>query len=312
MNIIRYYNQNRIKIWLIIIAVVLIIFMVHTVNNITKNKVQQEEEARRQETITKSKSNEADYTNESQSIISGGSVSDKYQKDFGKLVDQFLTFCKNHEPEQAYGLLTQDCKNILYPTVEIFKNQYYAPKFSTEKLYNFQSWTASDSYIYLVKIYDNMLATGKGTGNEYIQEYVSVMRENGTYKLNVGGLVGTHIRNAETTKDNITIKVEKSEVYMDYEIANIVVKNENPYVIVLDTRNETDSTYLVNTNNIPFEAMLYENDEDDFIIEPNQEKSIKIKFSNSYQSGTGVEKYVFSDIALEGKQKNTREITVEV
>ena len=101
--------------------------------------------------------NNVNYENQSKSLISGGTVSETHQDEFGKLLDSFLTYCKNHEPEKAYGLLSQDCKNILYPNEKVFEQQYYKGKFSSEKKYSFQSWTSKETNIYLVKIFKNML-----------------------------------------------------------------------------------------------------------------------------------------------------------
>ena len=38
-------------------------------------------------------------------MVTGGNVSDSVKNKFGDLVDTFLGYCKNHEPEKAYGLL---------------------------------------------------------------------------------------------------------------------------------------------------------------------------------------------------------------
>ncbi len=301
----RYYNQNRMGIWITIIAVIFIIVIIQTLNNMVKKEAQ----TSNTQGVTNTQTNEVDYASQSNPVTGGDAVPDTYQQDYGTLIDHFFTYCKNHEPEKAYGLLTQDCKDILYPTLEIFKEQYYAPKFTKEKTYTFQSWaTSSGVMIYFVKIYDNMLATGKGNSQKYIEEYVSVMKENDTYKLNVSGFIGKQKKETEASENNITITIKSSEIYMDYEIAYVTVKNDNPYDIVLDSRNDTDTIYLENTNGVAFEAMLFENQDSDFAIGANQEKQLKIKFSNPYQSGTRTARYVFSDIIVDNQKIG---ITVE-
>ncbi len=287
----RYYNQNRGKVWLMVIVILFIILLIQTLSGIAKKENQTNVEAEQNSIL----SNEIDYTNQSQAMIEKDNVPEIYQQDFGDLVNSFLTYCKNHVPEKAYDLLTQECKDIFYPTLEIFEEQYYEPKFSTEKIFTFQSWTASKSYIYLAKIYDNMLATGRGN-DKYIQDYLSVVEENGVYKLNVNGFIGSLQRNAKSEDEDVSITVKSSEMYMDYEIANIVVKNNCPYDIVLDTRENTNTVYLVNDNGAKFEAMLFENKESDLKVKANQEKTIRIKFSSPYQEGSLATEYVFSDV----------------
>ena len=181
---IRFYNQNRGKVIFTIIGIIFILVMVSLFNNVYKQKSKEESEKIAEEANDVEKNK---YRNESKSLVSGGEVSGTKKNDFGDLIENFLSYCKNHEPAKAYGLLSNDCKNVLYPDEFIFEEQYYKTKFSTSKRYSFQSWTSSDSYIYLVKIFDDMLATGTGSSQNYIQDYFSVIEEDGQYRLNING-----------------------------------------------------------------------------------------------------------------------------
>ena len=292
-KVFRLYNQNRIKVWITILILIFAIVIIRTLNEIYKGDKDQNNTIA--ENITE---NKVSYENQSKSLVSGGTVSETHQDEFGKLIDNFLTYCKNHEPEKAYGLLSQDCKNILYPNEKIFEQQYYKSKFTGEKKYSFQSWTSKETNIYLVKIFKNMLATGTGSSENYIQDYISIVKENDTYKLNVNGFVGKAQRKAEKNKDGLTIKVNYSEIYMDYEIVNVTVKNNTENTVLLDSRRSTATTYLLDVNDNKFEAMLYECSEDDLIINPGEEKEIKIKFSNPYREKVNAKEYVFSDIYM--------------
>ena len=185
----------------------------------------------------------------------------------------------------------------------------YYPKFSTEKVYQFQNWAAKGAYVYLVKIYENTLASGKGSNEVYIQDYITVVMENGTYKLNVNNFVGKVHQNAEASSEKVNIKVESSEIYMDYEIATITVKNNREEDIWLDSRRKTNSTYVVDSNEAKSEALLYENSDEDLQIKAGEEKQIKIKFSDTFQSGRSIKQYVFSDVRIQGYP---RKIIVEV
>ena len=307
----RLYNQNRRAVWVAILAIVFAIVLVNTLNGIYRDAKKQDNSIEKN-----TEENEVSYKNQSESLVSGGYVSESHQNQFGKLIDNFLTYCKNHEPEKAYGLLSQDCKNVLYPNEKIFEEQYYKGKFTGEKKYSFQSWTSKDAYIYLVKIFNNMLATGMGSSENYIQDYISIVRENDTYKLNVNGFVGKVQRNAQKSKNGLTIKVNYSEIYMDYEIANIIVKYDTEKTVLLDSGKYTDTTYVMDANSNKFEAMLYENSESDLKIGPGEEKEIKIKFSNPYREKMNAEKYVFSDIYMDADKvyygNNNEEIVVEL
>lgn len=303
----RLYNQNRKTVWITISVLIFAIVIIRTLNGMYKENNEQNNVIA--ENVTE---NKVSYENQSKSLVSGGTVSETHQDEFGTLLDNFLTYCKNHEPEKAYGLLSQDCKNILYPNETIFEEQYYKGKFTGEKKYSFQSWTSKETHIYLVKIFNNMLATGMGSSENYIQDYISIVKENDTYKLNVNGFVGKAQRKVEKSKNGLTIKVNYSEIYMDYEIIDITVKNDTENTVLLDSRKNTGTTYLLDVNDNKFESMLYENSEEDLIIKPGEEKEIKIKFSNPYREKMNAKEYVFSDIYMNVDNVNHASNNIEI
>ena len=321
MNIFRWYNQNRGKFWATILVIVFLLLIIYTLNYLYK--VQDQERNNR---IAENSSNTTNSTQENvvqnpnrkqnQSMISGGTVPEGYEDIFSDLINNFFTYCKNHEPEKAYDLLSTDCKEILYPNVQIFIDQYYKNKFSNEKLYSFQSWTSKEMFIYQVRIYNNMLATGQGSDQQYIQDYVSIVNDNGEYKLNVDGFLRTFARGKEQTKNGITIKIDSSEIYMDYEILNVFVTNNTKDTVLLDSKTETDSVYAQDKNKVKFEAMLYENKDEELEIEPWSEKQIKIKFSNSYREGNNMKSITFSDVYANSENveygENNLEFTIEL
>lgn len=294
-NLIRLYNQNRLKIWIIVIGIIIAITLVQIINNsikesnIEKNKnlIAQEQE----------KYNNQKYTNESKSMVSGGTVSESKQNTYGNLIDKFFTYCINGEPEKAYDLLSSDCKKVLYPSENIFEELYYNGKFNGNKKYSFQSWSSSSEYIYLVKIYDNMLATGKDNTANYLQDYVTVIDEgNDNYKISLSSFIEIKSIEKNVSKDGISILIKDSYVYMDYQIFNVEVSNKTNNIISLVDYSNNKSICATDNNGIEFMALLNENTEEEFIISKQKKKNIKIKFSNSYRVGNGIQKIKFYNI----------------
>ena len=303
-KLIRFYNQNVRKVWTIVLIIVFALMIISAFNSMYKKRSEdRNKEIQSGEYIQK-------YHNESESMVSGGYVPDSVREDFGDLIDSFFSYCKNHEPEKAYGLISNDCKQLLYPTEEVFEEQYYKNKFKADKLYSFQSWTASDTYIYLVKIFDNMLATGSGSSQEYIQDYVSVVKENGEYKLNINSYIGRVSIEKKYSKDGLTIEVLDRYIFMDYGIYSLKIQNNSGSTVLLDSMEETNKTYVVDEDNIKSEAMLYENTKDDLTIIPNTEKEIQIKFSDVYQEKNMIEKMVFEDVRVDLDMKMKIEIDI--
>lgn len=294
-NLIRMYNQNRIKIWIIVIGIIIAITLVQIINNAVKeNNIEKNRNLIAQE---QEKYNNQKYTNESKSMVSGGVVSESKQNTYGNLIDEFFTYCINKEPEKAYDLLSSDCKKVLYPSEKIFEELYYNEKFNGNKKYSFQSWSSSSEYIYLVKIYDNMLVTGKDNTSNYLQDYVTIVDEgNSNYKISISSFIEIEPIEKSVSKDGISILIKESYVYMDYQVFNIEVSNTTNNTISLVDYSNNKSLCATDINGIEFNALLNENTEEDFIISSQKKKNIKIKFSNSYRVGNGIQKIKFSNI----------------
>lgn len=311
-NIIRFYNQNRIKIFIFIFAVVFVFVIIQLLNSIEAEKV-----AYKNNNTEINKTQEKKYEEESKSIISGKDVDDIYKEDFGKLIDSFLSYCKNHEPEKAYELLSTDCKNILYPTFEFFKEGYYEKRFLGDKMYSFQSWTSNDTYIYLVKVFENILSSAN-INADYIQDYISIVEEGNNYKLNINNYLGNISFNTKTVEEDIEIKVETAQIYMDYQLYTIKITNNSQNHLLLDTQNKTNSIYIREDNDSKFEAAIYEKLEEDLIVNANQTKTIEFKFYDSYREGINVTELVFSDIVkdynkyLQNKENYKERIEISI
>ena len=50
-----------------------------------------------------------------------------------KLVEQFLEYCKNNKIEEAYNLISDECKKEKYKTLADFKTNYYNKIFNKKR-----------------------------------------------------------------------------------------------------------------------------------------------------------------------------------
>ena len=295
-RLLHLYNQNRLKVWIIIFAIICGWLMLQVVNNAIKENRLSEQNIQQETT-----SNVVSYYNESKSIISEGRISNKYSEDLGNIITQFFTYCIEHQPEYAYTMLTDDIKKELYPTLDVFIELYYNGKFDGDKQFSFQSWTTADKlYIYQVRIYDNMLSTGK-TNDNYIEDFVVVIPDEGGYKISVNGYLEETAINKISENDMLTIEVATVDRYIDYEIYTLRIKNKINERVLLDTKRNTNTCYLQDSLGNKFEALLYENNDEDILLNANESKTIKIKFNDSYRENMELDKIVFGDIVKEGE-----------
>ena len=295
----RFYNQNRKKIWLMIGIIAFVFLIIQLLNNIAKEH--NEKDRQQHENIESTETtfnNVVSYDKQSESIISDDKVSGEKKVTYGKLIDEFFTYCINHNPEKAYELLSTDMKNNMYESEALFESLYYSSKFEGNKQYSFQSWTTGNNrYTYQVKIFDDMLSTGK-SNNSYIEDYVTIVEENESYKLNVNSYIGKEIINVTAQNENISLQVINKYIYKDYQIFDIVVKNNTENQILLDTRENTKETYLLDNNDNKFEALLYENSEKDLLLKANEIKKIKIKFNIVENENLKIKSINFDNIVL--------------
>ena len=290
-KLLRFYNQNRLKIWTILLAIVLGYALLQVLNSAIANH--NTEENNEQETTS---NNVVSYRNESESMVTGGRVSSTYSEQIGQVINQFFTYCVNHDPQRAYDMVSNNTKQVLYQTEELFEKNYYQNKFNGNKQFSFQSWSRTDTlYIYQVRIFDNMLATGQ-TSDNYIEEYVTIAVEEGSYKLNLNSYLGRKQISVKNEDENLSIQVVMLDRYLDYEVYTLNVQNKTDSNILLDTKRKTNSCYVVDSMGNKFEALLYENSDEDLEILPNEMKTIQIRFSDAYREGLQIKSINFTDI----------------
>lgn len=291
-KLLRYYNQNKLKVWIIILAIVLGYALLQVLNSAIANQ-NTEEENKDQETTS---NNVVSYRNESESMVSGEKVSSLYSDEIGEVINQFFTYCINHDPQRAYDMVANDTKQLLYPTEQLFERNYYENKFAGNKQFSFQSWSSSDGiFTYQVRIFDNMLATGQ-TNDNYIEEYVTVTVDAGSYKLNLNSYIGRKQINAKNEDDNLYVQVGMVDRYLDYEVYTLNIQNKTDKSIIVDTRRDTDTCYVVDSLGNKFEAVLYENKSEDLEFSPKEMKTIQIRFSDAYREGLQIKSINFTDV----------------
>ena len=298
-NLTRYFNQNRKMIWIVIFVVIFVIIVIQLLNSFYKNSNKEEVGNSTSSNVT-----QKDYTNESQAMVQGSIGSKEKQDEFGALIDEFLTYCVNGQVSQAYSLLSNDCKKILYPTEKSFELNYYKSKFDTKKTYDFQLWSAIDkTYVYQVRIYGDMLSSGMINNEDYIQDYFSVIQDDNVYRINVSGYVKstTYGYNGDETEryvgeNNIGLMLKSIDSYMDYEIYHFMVNNYSDKNIFLNPLESYETLYLVDDKDNHINAMLTEITEDDFLVNANESKNIDIKFNRAYTTTTNVTKVCFERI----------------
>lgn len=289
-RLIKFYNQNRYIIWLSILIITAVILLIQILNNFL-NKKSDYTNIESQNTIPNAKNN-------NYSVISGTKV----DEEISSVIDEFMNYCNNGEIEKAYELLSNDCKNTLYPTLNDFVNQYYNKLLKVKKQYSYQAWiTNGNKYTYKIDFTEDMLSTGKPSTTS-ISDYYTVIKEKGKYELNINKFIDTIDINKTKSKNNITIEVNKKNVYMNYEIYEIKIVNNTSSRIMLDSLEETNTIFLEDESGQKYYCSKTEVLEEDLSVGMAQGKTIELKFSREYKPNKKVQTLKFSNIIINNKK----------
>lgn len=294
-----FYRENKEKIWKVLGIAILIYVLIRLMNNfiIQENKDKESSEG-----------NNVAQTNSaympSKAIISDSTVSTDETEKNTKIIDTFINYCNENKIEEAYNILSEDCKSELFKTIQDFYNDYYKDIFTEKKSYNLSAWINYGTVTYKVKILNDILSSGK-VDEEYIEDYYTVITENGEKKLSINGFVKKEEINKEKEVNGIKILVLDKYIYMDYEQYTIKITNDTDIRATIDTKENTETVFLTDTNGVTYSWYGHEVDNNDLILNGKENKTLNIKFNKMYNSNRKNKKISFTDIKLEGKEENT-------
>lgn len=292
-KLIRLYNQNRKLFMLTFIIIIAILVGIYLLNFVLSNINKQNQE----------KTNE-EYAVEDRKSIQEGS----YEIDTGErkdsnlyvlqksVIEDFIDRCNKKEYERAYYLVSDECKEVEFPTIEDFKEKYVDQIFDENKECTIQAW--SDN-VYLVKITEDLLATGKTPNESYIEEYITIA---GSDQLNINSYMGAKDLEIKNNKANVEIAVNKIYYYMNYAIVDIYVNNQRKTPILLDSKEETGSIFLKDEYKIEYVCEDYDRNVSDLIVEAGLNKEISLRFDLPYSKHNQIKTIHFSKILADYNQ----------
>ena len=204
MNIKRTIDKNYKLIGYIAIIIVFALFVIKSLNSYYEKK-EQTKKIEAAENATSNQIVETPETAPDYYSVESNSIE--------KTMRSFVQYCNNREIENAYKMITEECKTAMFPTVEDFEKIYINKLYNVEREYELLKWSTDGNIeTYQVTLYGNILATGNS--NNFTQEYCTFVKDsNGNYKLNINNYIYGEYRNIEKTINNITIKIGHVDIY---------------------------------------------------------------------------------------------------
>lgn len=270
----NFYKNNKQKISKFIkVFGLLILIGIALANSVGKNSNKNES------------TNEGTIYTPTKTVISGKDVDKEEYKKEENLVKTFVEYCNNRQIQEAYNLLTEECKGKLYPNIETFKKNYYDTIFNQNREVNLQSWVTNKKYnTYKVTFIEDIMAAGNYDNVKKFEDYITIVTKNDEQKLNINNYVKSEEINKTTKTDSLEINVKSVDTYMNSVKYYLEITNLTENDILLDTlKNKT--LKLVGTNGAEYaldDTNLFSSNL--IIYKNSKSKEIELKFTKQYGS----------------------------
>lgn len=285
-KLIRYYNQNRFKIWVFIIVIVFIILIIQLLNNIAKR---QNEETL--ENINKIETSNTDNNTQDQNnqIVIKNNEKNLSKTDIN-LINEFVKYCNNNEIDKAYDMLSDDCKTVLYPTANEFKLKYVQKIFNKTKTAEVEE-SIYNSLIYKITFYDDLLSSGSYNQNNVIQDYIKIVYDNNEKrKISLNKFVELKTINKIENNKSAYVKIIQKQIYINYEVYQVQITNRTENDMTL----YSNDIYIIDENQIQYRANI--NSKSQYTIKAGNTEIVNITFNKLFNNNKNIKSIMFSNI----------------
>jgi len=219
------------------------------------------------------------------------------QEPIEQLIDTYFNYCNGKQYEQAYKMISDNCKQVYYPTIDIFK-KYVDTVFNEDKIYYIQNFSNYDDvYIYRIRILENILKTGL-TGKQdlsYYEEKMAIEKnEQGNLVLSIRQFITSEQLNNVYEDDYMKIWIEKKDVYYEQEIYTMKIQNKTDDIIVIADGTEQYEIFL----QVGSQKRGAINDNNYIVLQPKEINSYKIGFTKFYDENNKIYGMAFNAVRV--------------
>lgn len=303
-NLFRKYNQNRKTIWAVIIIVAFFVILLQVIFGLirsSREKIWQQaiEEGNKQlqngQVNEVGQGNSVRQENTVPNNNSSNYIREQYRKTAQSILNQFVEYCNQNQIEEAYNMLTTDCKQVLFPTVNDFRQNYVSQVFKEKRAAKVEESMYADG-IYKVSYAKDILASGGYAQDGTLQDYVKLEKTNNETKISLNQFIQKEVLNKEIVANSIYVKAIQKQEYINYEIYKIQITNQSNQTILISTREKNNAVYLVDQKNIEYPSNIDEQAEEKLVVKPQATTILEIKFNKMYNTNRREKAIRFTDI----------------
>ena len=229
-------------------------------------------------------------------VMDDSTVPSKLQEPINEMISKFVQYCNDKDYDSAYNLLDDDCKEYLYTSVDEFK-VYVDNVYKTKKVYNIQNFSnVGNNYIYVVRILDDIIATGTNNGGYVYYEEKFVMKNTKDgLKMSIGGFVDKEDLNIVTEDEYLKFNIEYKLIDYETETYVTTVTNRSQYPIILQDNTLNNEIQL----NIETQKRTAKSETNSLImVNPGDTKTFKLQFTKFVDDGNDATELIFNAVRV--------------
>ena len=274
-RIIRFFNQNRIRIIITILIIVFILSIIYAVNKILEQT---------RTDISQVSNHIEDSSVPIESVITGEEIDEEVTLENTNTIREFVDYCNSGNYQNAYNLLSEDCRNEVFSTLEQFISNYVNKIFMTSKTYRLELWyNTNNVYTYrIVYQENNLLETGNINSENTVEDYITIINENNEQRLNINGFIQKEAINATNNTNNISITINNKSMFRNFEKYNITIINNTDKTIQLSDGTNGNDICLIDSNEEEYDSIISEVPVSFLEIDAGATRTLDIRFYKMY------------------------------
>lgn len=275
-----FWKKNKYKIIVAILAFLILVF----INNYMK-------------THPAEPIHVSNYKPNEPAVVKKTKIPEKEKEPVNETIDRYIQYCNNKEYEKAYNMLSDECKQTVYPDIEDYK-EYIDLLFDQKKIYNLQNLAnKKNEYLYRVRILDDILATGS-TGEAHLfydEDIFTLIKVVEEYKIGIRRFIKKEEINKLYEDDYMKMKLLDRVVQYDAETYTVEITNRSEYTLVFADFTENKEIALkVGSEYIGYQKDLY----NVVVIRPGQSTKFQFTFGKSYSLSKESEAIIFNAVRI--------------
>lgn len=281
----RKYNQNRKTIWVVIIFIAFFVILLQAVFALIRsNKAKEQQELLNAYYQSQNQSgNSTVNSGSSENIIENTTQIPETittSSSSEEVINYFVNLCNQNKIEEAYNMISEDCKSVLFPTINDFKNNYYDKVFNGQKDVKIEK-SMYEGEIYKVTYMSNLLANGGYQSENTLEDYIYIVEDSEEVKLSFNKFLYIEDINKTSTNRDVSIRVLKKKIFIDYEEYQIQVVNNSGDSIYITP--DEEKVYLLDENDIEYTSSIDELQNGLTLVEPGKSITFELTFYKNWR-----------------------------